>query len=79
MFSFGNDQYTSITNQKVFTLVKALAQLRFYLKARNTDVQVYRKAMSSSVTRVGPGTAESIKEIWTTSVPILRWKHYLMC
>ena len=40
----------------IFTLVRVLAHLRSYLKDWHADMQVYQKAMSSTLTRLGPET-----------------------
>ena len=57
-FSFENDQYTRFINQKMATCVvpsSSTAEILFQV-AWNADMQVYQKAMSSTVTGLGPET-----------------------
>ena len=57
--SFGNDQYTSFTNQKIdiqYSMFNFLAQLRSYLRAWHADMYFYQKGVNSNLTKLDTET-----------------------
>ena len=56
-FSFGNDQYTRFTNQKIATYAgQSSGTAEILFQDLNADMPVFQKAMSSIVTRLDPET-----------------------
>ena len=56
-FSFGSDQYTRFTNQKISTYAgQSSGTAEILFQDLNADMPVFQKAMSSIVTRLDPET-----------------------